>query len=172
MSKRPKTAGSFLSRLRRPASRLRDMPIWSKLGLIMIVPTIATVVVGTSGLVDHVETLNNANRAGDLANLSSYSGDLVDSLQDERTAAVLLLGADGTQPTAQYQEAYNRVNSRVDQDAIPYRQQRTEIEDLPSSLREAARRHRPEPPGPAGRPQPGVQRQARAHRRPCRRTRV
>ena len=93
MSKRPKTAGSFLSRLRRPAGRLRDMPIWSKLGLIMIVPTIATVVVGTSGLIDHVETLNNANRAGDLANLSSYSGDLVDSLQDERTAAVLLLGA-------------------------------------------------------------------------------
>lgn len=134
MSKRPKTAGSFLSRLRRPASRLRDMPIWSKLGLIMIVPTIATVVVGTSGLVDHVETLNNANRAGDLANLSSYSGDLVDSLQDERTAAVLLLGADGTQPTAQYQEAYNRVNSRVDRDAAPYRQQRTEVEDLPGSL--------------------------------------
>ena len=119
MSKRPKTAGSFLSRLRRPASRLRDMPIWSKLGLIMIVPTIATVVVGTSGLVDHLETLNNANRAGDLANLSSYSGDLVDSLQDERTAAVLLLGADGTQPTAQYQEAYNRVNSRVDQAKRP-----------------------------------------------------
>ncbi|RZT82590.1 signal transduction histidine kinase [Micromonospora violae] len=134
MSKRPKMAGSLLSRLRRPASRLGDMPIWSKLGLIMIVPTIATVVVGTSGLVDHVETLNNANRAGDLANLSSYSGDLVDSLQDERTAAVLMLGADGTQPTAQYQEAYNRVNSRVDQDAIPYRKQRAEIEDLPSSL--------------------------------------
>ncbi|WP_406074901.1 nitrate- and nitrite sensing domain-containing protein [Micromonospora sp. NBC_01638] len=134
MSKRPQTAGSLLSRLRRPASRLRDMPIWSKLGLIMIVPTIATVVVGTSGLVDHVETLNNANRAGDLANLSSYSGSLVDTLQDERTAAVLLLGADGTQPTAQYQEAYNRVNTRVDQEMRPYRQQRAQVEDLPSSL--------------------------------------
>ncbi|MGW5560923.1 nitrate- and nitrite sensing domain-containing protein [Micromonospora sp. NPDC003944] len=134
MSKRPKPAGSFLSRLRQPASRLGDMPIWSKLGLIMIVPTIATVVVGTSGLIDHVETLNNANRAGDLANLSSYSGDLVDALQDERTAAVLLLGANGTQPKAQYQEAYNRVNSRVDQEASPYRQQRAEIEDLPSSM--------------------------------------
>ncbi|MFF5051865.1 nitrate- and nitrite sensing domain-containing protein [Micromonospora sp. NPDC000663] len=134
MSKRPKTAGSFLSRLRRPASRLRDMPIWSKLGLIMIVPTIATVVVGTSGLVDHLETLSNANRAGDLANLSSYSGDLVDTLQDERTAAVLLLQAAGTQPKAQYQEAYNRVNSRVDQRTGPYRQQRAEVEDLPSSL--------------------------------------
>ncbi|SCE80665.1 Signal transduction histidine kinase [Micromonospora coriariae] len=134
MSKRPKTAGSFLSRLRRPASRLRDMPIWSKLGLIMIVPTIATVVVGTSGLVDHLETLNNANRAGDLANLSSYSGDLVDTLQDERTAAVLLSAADGLQPKAQYQEAFNRVNSRVDQAKGPYLQQRAEIEDLPASL--------------------------------------
>ncbi|MEH1166593.1 nitrate- and nitrite sensing domain-containing protein [Micromonospora sp. CPCC 205539] len=134
MSKRPKTAGSFLSRLRRPASRLRDMPIWSKLGLIMIVPTIATVVVGTSGLVDHLETLNNANRAGDLANLSSYSGDLVYTLQDERVSAVLLAGADGTQPKAQYQEAYSRVNSRVDQAKGPYLQQRAETEDLPSSL--------------------------------------
>ncbi|MFC5923659.1 nitrate- and nitrite sensing domain-containing protein [Micromonospora vulcania] len=135
MSKRPKTAGSFLSRLRRPASRLGDMPIWSKLGLIMIVPTIATIVVGTSGLIDHLETLNNANRAGDLANLSSYSGDLVDTLQDERTTAVLLLGASGTQPTAQYQEAYSRVNSRVDQAKAPYLEQRAEIEDLPGSLR-------------------------------------
>ncbi|MET8282521.1 nitrate- and nitrite sensing domain-containing protein [Micromonospora sp. NPDC005174] len=134
MSKRPKTAGSFLSRLRRPASRLRDMPIWSKLGLIMIVPTIATVVVGTSGLVDHLDTLNNANRAGDLANLSSYSGDLIDTLQDERTTAVLLLQATGTQPKAQYQEAYNRVNSRVDQATGPYRQQRGDVEDLPGSL--------------------------------------
>ncbi|WP_433536975.1 nitrate- and nitrite sensing domain-containing protein [Micromonospora sp. CA-249363] len=134
MSKRPKTAGSFLSRLRRPASRLRDMPIWSKLGLIMIVPTIATVVVGTSGLVDHLETLNNANRAGDLANLSSYSGELVDKLQDERTSAVLLLQATGTQPKAQYQEAYNRANTRVDQSMTPYRQQRGDVEDLPSSL--------------------------------------
>ncbi|MFD6562963.1 nitrate- and nitrite sensing domain-containing protein [Micromonospora profundi] len=134
MSKRPKTAGSFLSRLSRPASRLRDMPIWSKLGLIMIVPTIATVVVGTSGLVDHLETLNNANRAGDLASLSSYSGDLVDTLQDERTTAVLLLQATGTQPKAQYQEAYNRVNTRVDQTTGPYRQQRGQLEDLPSSL--------------------------------------
>lgn len=124
MSKRPKTAGSFLSRLRRPVGRLRDMPIWSKLGLIMIVPTIATVVVGTSGLVDNLETLNNANRSGDLANLVGYSGDLVNSLQDERTSAVLLLGASGDQAKAQYQEAYNRVNIRVDQDKVPYLQQR------------------------------------------------
>ncbi|MFC0029004.1 nitrate- and nitrite sensing domain-containing protein [Micromonospora chaiyaphumensis] len=134
MSKRPTTAGSFLSRLSRPASRLRDMPIWSKLGLIMIVPTIATVVVGTSGLVDHLETLNNANRAGDLSNLISYSGDLADTLQDERVNSVLFLGAKGVQTRAQYQEAYNRANQRVDQAKAPYSRQRLAIDDLPRTF--------------------------------------
>ncbi|MGC3859568.1 nitrate- and nitrite sensing domain-containing protein [Micromonospora chersina] len=134
MSKRPTTAGSFLSRLSRPASRLRDMPIWSKLGLIMIVPTIATVVVGTSGLVDHLETLNNANRAGDLANLVAYSGDLADRLQDERVTSVLFLTAKEVQTRAQYQEAYNRANQRVDQAKGPYSDQRRTIEDLPRTF--------------------------------------
>ncbi|WP_229399832.1 nitrate- and nitrite sensing domain-containing protein [Micromonospora okii] len=134
MSKRPRTAGSFLSRLRRPTGRLRDMPIWSKLGLIMIVPTIATVVVGTSGLVDNLDTLNSANRSEDLANLMSRSGELVNSLQNERTSAVLLLGANGGQAKAQYQEAYNRVNGQVDRDKGPYLRQRGEIDGLPSSL--------------------------------------
>ncbi|WFE33663.1 nitrate- and nitrite sensing domain-containing protein [Micromonospora sp. WMMD975] len=134
MSKRPTTAGSFLSRLSRPASRLRDMPIWSKLGLIMIVPTIATVVVGTSGLVDHLETLNSANRAGDLASLIGYSGDLADTMQDERVGSVLFLGARETQTRAQYQEAYNRANQRVDQAKGPYSRQRGEISDLPRNF--------------------------------------
>ncbi|MFF5174328.1 nitrate- and nitrite sensing domain-containing protein [Micromonospora sp. NPDC000089] len=135
MSKRPQTAGSFLSRLSRPAGRLRDMPIWSKLGLIMIVPTIATVVVGTSGLVDHLQTLNNANRAGDLAALVDRSGDLVNTLQDERTSAVLLLGSPPKgQAREQYQEAYNRVNARVDQAKAPYSQQRVDIDGLPANF--------------------------------------
>ncbi|MET8832722.1 nitrate- and nitrite sensing domain-containing protein [Micromonospora sp. NPDC004540] len=134
MSKRPTTAGSFLSRLSRPASRLRDMPIWSKLGLIMIVPTIATVVVGTSGLVDHLGTLNNANRAGDLANLIAYSGDLANKLQDERVASVLFLDSKEVQTRAQYQEAYNRANQRVDQAKTPYSDQRLKIDDLPRTF--------------------------------------
>ncbi|QLQ39219.1 nitrate- and nitrite sensing domain-containing protein [Micromonospora robiginosa] len=134
MSKRPTTAGSFLSRLRRPASRLRDMPIWSKLGLIMIVPTIATVVVGTSGLVDHLETLNSANRAGDLASLIGYSGDLADTMQDERAGSVLFLGAKELQTRAQYQEAFNRANQRVDQAKAPYLRQRGELDALPRNF--------------------------------------
>ncbi|MEU3453832.1 sensor histidine kinase [Micromonospora sp. NPDC006766] len=142
MSKRPKTAGSFLSRLRQPAGRLRDMPIWSKLGLIMIVPTIATVLVGTNSLVNHLGTLNAANRAGDLANLISYSGDLVDTLQDERVSAVLWLGAERpgqskaerVQSNAQYQEAYSRATSRVDQNKGPYSRQRAAVGDLPKKF--------------------------------------
>ncbi|MFI6821886.1 nitrate- and nitrite sensing domain-containing protein [Micromonospora sp. NPDC050187] len=130
MSKRPKTAGSFLSRMRRPAGRLRDMPIWSKLGLIMIVPTIATVVVGTNGLIDHLDTLNSANRAGDLAHLTGYSGELVDTLQDERAAAVLLLGANA-QTREQYNKAYTDVHKQVDRARAPYSRQRAELDGLP-----------------------------------------
>ncbi|SCL36225.1 Signal transduction histidine kinase [Micromonospora pallida] len=133
MSKRPKTAGSFLSRLRRPTGRLRDMPIWSKLGLIMIVPTIATVVVGTSGLIDHLDTLNNANRAGDLANLTSYSGALVDTLQDERAAAVLLLGANA-QTREEYDKTYTGVHQGVDRARESYSQQRAELDGLPANF--------------------------------------
>ncbi|GIJ25903.1 hypothetical protein Vqi01_10650 [Micromonospora qiuiae] len=140
MSKRPKTAGSFLSRLRRPAGRLRDMPIWSKLGLIMIVPTIATVVVGTSGLIDHLDSLSNANRAGDLAELIGHSGALVDGLQDERTAAVLLLGVTPQSGQAEseekkrYSALYTEVSARVDDAKAPYSQQRSDLSDLPESL--------------------------------------
>ncbi|RLK23616.1 signal transduction histidine kinase [Micromonospora sp. M71_S20] len=134
MSKRPKAGGSFLSRLRRPTGRLRDMPIWSKLGLIMIVPTIATVVVGTSGLVDHLETLNNANRAGDLANLVGHSGDLVDTLQNERTNALRLLGVPRGQDNVRYKQAYEQANASVDDAKGRYSQQRAEVEDLPANL--------------------------------------
>ncbi|MCN0177463.1 sensor histidine kinase [Salinispora arenicola] len=134
MSKRPKTAGSILSRLRRPAGRLRDMPIWSKLGLIMIVPTIATVVVGTSGLVDHLQTLNNANRSGDLTNLVGYSGELVSQLQDERTAAIRLLGERRSAQREERRAAYEDVAARVDKAKEPYSAQRGDLDGLPSTL--------------------------------------
>ncbi|MER5455457.1 nitrate- and nitrite sensing domain-containing protein [Micromonospora sp. NPDC002389] len=143
MSKRPKTAGSFLSRMGRPVGRLRDMPIWSKLGLIMIVPTIATVVVGTSGLVDHLDSLSDANRAGDLAELIGHSGSLVDGLQDERTAAVLLLGLEpqsaGQAESEEKKKAsalYSEVSGAVDRATDPYSSQRSDLTDLPPSLQE------------------------------------
>ncbi|WP_026270700.1 sensor histidine kinase [Salinispora pacifica] len=134
MSKRPKTADSSLSRLRRPAGRLRDLPIWSKLGLILIVPTVATVVVGTSGIVDHLQTLNNANRSGDLASLVAYSGDLVGQLQAERTEAVRLLGEDRAAEQEERRAAYDAASARVDQAKEPYAERRGEVTGLPDTL--------------------------------------
>src|ERR687889_152545 len=90
VSKRPKSANAVMSRLRRPAGRLRDLPIWSKLGLIMLVPTLATIIVGVSGLVDHIEEASNAERARTLSVLSQNAGDLVDHLQNERAHGVLI----------------------------------------------------------------------------------
>ena len=92
MSKQPGTGNGMLSRLRRPAVGLRDLTIWSKLGLIMIVPTLATVIVGANGLIGHVQAARDADRARSLATLAEASGDLVHGLQDERAAAVILLG--------------------------------------------------------------------------------
>src|SRR5918994_2825167 len=90
VSKRPKTANGVMSRLRRPAGRLRDLPIWSKLGLIMLVPTLATVVVGTSGLIDHINEASDAERARTLSVLSQAAGGLVDHLQNERAYGVMI----------------------------------------------------------------------------------
>ncbi|AVT30182.1 ATPase [Plantactinospora sp. BC1] len=135
MSKRPKTASPILSRLRWPvAGRLRDMPIWSKLGLIMIAPTIAVVVVGTTSIVDHMETLDDANRAHTLATLAQTSGELVHDLQDERAGAVLLLGAqnDTTRKTAR--DAYNKVHPEVDKAKGPYSERRAQLDELPGNF--------------------------------------
>ncbi|MEV4758061.1 nitrate- and nitrite sensing domain-containing protein [Micromonospora sp. NPDC049559] len=135
MSKRPNTANSFLSRLRRPMGRLRDMPIWSKLGLIMIVPTVATVVVGTSGLIDHLDTLGTANRASTLANLTQASGELVADLQDERAAAVLLLAPNTPAAAKQkYRETYSQLHPKVDGAKGPYSEQRSKLEGLPTNF--------------------------------------
>jgi signal transduction histidine kinase len=134
VSKRPKTANTFLSRLRRPFGRLRDMPIWSKLGLIMIVPTLATVVVGTTGLIGHLDTADNANRARTLADLSAVSGELVHDLQDERAAAVLLLGAQNEANKEKYLDVYSKLHPVVDEAKGPYSQQRSALTDLPANF--------------------------------------
>jgi signal transduction histidine kinase len=138
VSKRPKTADSVMSRLRRPLGRLRDLPIWSKLGLIMIVPTLATIGVGTNGLIEHLGTANDADRARTLAQLTEASGALVHNLQNERAAAVMLLGArdDGTEK--RYLEAYNKLTPPVDETKRPYQQERNALNagDLPANFRE------------------------------------
>src|SRR5919107_371038 len=108
VSKRPKPANAVMSRLRRPAGRLRDLPIWSKLGLIMLVPTLATIIVGVSGLVDHIEEASNAERARTLAVLSQAAGGLVDRLQNERAYGVMIrTTADSSADRAKASKAYS-----------------------------------------------------------------
>ncbi|WP_422771813.1 nitrate- and nitrite sensing domain-containing protein [Plantactinospora sp. WMMC1484] len=135
MSKRPKTASPILSRLRWPvAGRLRDMPIWSKLGLIMIAPTIAVVVVGTTSIVDHMETLDDANRAHTLATLAQASGGLVHELQDERAGAVLLLGSRNDADRKTNRETYSKVHPEVDRAKAPYSERRAQLDELPANF--------------------------------------
>ena len=120
MSKRPKTANAVMSRLRRPAGRLRDLPIWSKLGLIMLVPTLATIIVGTQGLIDHIDEASNADRARTLAVLSQAAGGLVDHLQNERAYGVMIAT---TKPDTPDREAavlaYTREHPKVDAAKLP-----------------------------------------------------
>src|SRR2546421_3706209 len=100
--------------------RLRDLPIWSKLGLIMIVPTIATIIVGTAGLVTNISHANEADRSRTLAGLSADAGALVHELQDERAAATLLLGNPGNESRA----AFDRQTPSTDDAGKAYRLRR------------------------------------------------
>ncbi|MFI5843706.1 nitrate- and nitrite sensing domain-containing protein [Catenuloplanes sp. NPDC051500] len=136
MSEQPKkkAGGSAVSsRLRWPGSRLRDLPIWSKLGLIMIVPTMATIVVGTSGLIDHIDEARDADQARTIAQLEQFSGELVDTLQSERAAAARFLSTPNQQrdEKGKLLEAFNQTHSLVDSAKKPYSQQRTLLTDLP-----------------------------------------
>ncbi|XVV12068.1 sensor histidine kinase [Actinoplanes sp. CA-131856] len=135
MSKRPETATGVMSRLRRPADRLRDLPIWSKLGLIMLVPTLATIIVGVSGLVDHIEEASNAERARNLAVLSEAAGGLVDHLQNERAYGIILnTKGMSAQVKANARKAYNAEYAKVDAAKVPYSQQKASLDDVPDKV--------------------------------------
>jgi methyl-accepting chemotaxis protein len=135
VSERPTMAGAGRSRPRWSLNRLRDLPIWSKLGLIMIVPTLATIVVGTNGLISHTDTHNNAQRARVLALLSDASGELVHHLQDERASAVMLLGASGDDEAESRVGKYTTVQRSVDGAQAEYQRHRTALTDLPAGFR-------------------------------------
>ncbi|MEV6629651.1 sensor histidine kinase [Actinoplanes sp. NPDC051470] len=134
MSKRPKPANGVMSRLRRPAGRLRDLPIWSKLGLIMLVPTLATIIVGVSGLVDHIEEASNAEQARTLAVLSQASGGLVDQLQNERAYAVMIARTIDTKSNKNDPvrlkgvQLYQAEHPKVDAAKVPYAQQKAALD--------------------------------------------
>jgi signal transduction histidine kinase len=138
VSKRPTTATGVMSRLRRPADRLRDLPIWSKLGLIMLVPTLATIIVGVSGLVDHINEASNAERARTLSVLSQAAGGLVDHLQNERAYGIMIATNHGDDSRASILnaslKAYKDENPQVDASKLAYEQQKAGLENVPEKV--------------------------------------
>ncbi|MEV0268930.1 nitrate- and nitrite sensing domain-containing protein [Hamadaea sp. NPDC050747] len=100
------------------------MPIWAKLGLIMVVPTLATIVVGVNGLVGQMDTVELADRARTFANLNTEAGELTHELQEERAKAVMALGA-GTDKAARQTalSALDQVISATDKAKDDYLQQ-------------------------------------------------
>jgi signal transduction histidine kinase len=135
VSKRPKTANAVMSRLGRPAGRLRDLPIWSKLGLIMLVPTLATVVVGTSGLIDHINEASDAERARTLSVLSQAAGGLVDHLQNERAYGVMIATTRKSTPERTAADsAYKAEHPKVDAAKLPYSQQKAALDEVPEQV--------------------------------------
>jgi signal transduction histidine kinase len=131
VSKRPTAGTSRFSRLRLPMGWLRNAPIWSKLGLIMIVPTIATIVVGMAGLVDNINRASDADRARQLAGLTAKSGSLVHELQNELASATLLI----SDPNNDAKSAFDRQAAATDEAQKAYRLRRTALADLPTDFR-------------------------------------
>ncbi|HLL67915.1 MAG TPA: nitrate- and nitrite sensing domain-containing protein [Micromonosporaceae bacterium] len=108
------------------------MPIWSKLGLIMIVPTIATIAVGVTGLVQNIGQANDADRARTLAGLSRQAAAAVHELQNERAAAVMLMGLSDADARARFPALTQTTDTAV----TAYRQQHDALPVMPTDMRE------------------------------------
>lgn len=111
------------------------MPIWAKLGLIMIPPVLATLVIGTNGLLDNLDTVANADDTRILSQLVKESGTLVDGLQNERAAAVMTLAGDDEAARAVPKAAFADASKAVDQAARLYQLQRNSLIDVDPAMR-------------------------------------
>jgi signal transduction histidine kinase len=102
----------------------------------MIVPTLATIVIGVQSLFDHVQEANNADRAYTLSVLSGEAGELVHQLQNERADAIKLLISTRAQDTKALREEYDRQQGETEKANTNYRFRRSTLADVPDNLRE------------------------------------
>ena len=100
----------------------------------MIVPTIATIVVGTAGLLDQVDQASGAERARLLTVLSGEAGALVHSLQDERTTAIQLLYSPPSSLEAR-KTTYTAQQAKTEAVKGRYLLNRTTIAEVPPNIR-------------------------------------
>ena len=91
----------------------------------MMVPTLATIVVGVTGLVAQMATVDLSDRARTFANVNSEAGALTHELQEERAKSVLLLGgtAAGKDEHAAALSAFDQVVPRTEKATNDYLQQ-------------------------------------------------
>ncbi|GAA4247451.1 hypothetical protein GCM10022255_023380 [Dactylosporangium darangshiense] len=102
----------------------------------MIVPIIATIVVGTNGLVGNIGEANDADRARTLSGLSAQASALVHELQSERANAALLLGVINDQAASvEAKSVFERQTQKTDDAAKQYRLTRSGLADPPEDFR-------------------------------------
>jgi signal transduction histidine kinase len=112
------------------AGYFRDRPIWVKLGLLVLIPTIATISVGFSALLSSIGATGNANQAHTLAELTTDAGTLVQALQNERAAATMLLTAPKPEQDSDLVK-YKALFAATTQAAQSYAQRRNTLSGLP-----------------------------------------
>jgi signal transduction histidine kinase len=138
VTQRPKTGRSRLG-VQSLAGWLRDRRIGIKLGFIMFIPTVATVIVGANGLVGQISNATTADRARTMATLSSDAGSLVQSLQDERADAAIYLGTlqskAGGSAVSAAKTVYNNQLLKSAAAQTDYQQQASATSNLPASVR-------------------------------------
>lgn len=136
MSKRPTAGYGPLSSVRSLVGYLRDRRIGIKLGFILFVPTLATVIVGANGLVGQISTANTADRARTLATLSGDAGVLVHELQNERANSTMLLGLQKSRPEATVAlKSFNAQVTATDAARGAYTRQSSSQANLPDSFK-------------------------------------
>ncbi|GAA2619212.1 hypothetical protein GCM10010399_57820 [Dactylosporangium fulvum] len=101
----------------------------------MIVPVIATVVVGTNGLVGNIGEANDADRARTLSGLSAQASALVHELQSERANAALLLGVLGQPADVEARAVFERQIQKTEDASKNYRLTRSGLADPPEDFR-------------------------------------
>jgi signal transduction histidine kinase len=137
VSKRPTTGGGpARSVMRRMVGYLRDRSIGFKLGLILLVPTLATVVVGIGALAANVGTASDADRARILAGVCDDAGHLVHNLQNERAAATLMLAAHDSADKANATAEFNSLVAASDAALRDYNTHKSALTGLPDSFRQ------------------------------------
>ena len=135
MTKRPTTGGgSARSFTRRLVGYLGDRSIGFKLGLIMLVPTLATVVVGFGALAANIGTAHNADRARILAGVTGDTGRLVHNLQNERAAVTIMLASNDSGEKKNATAEFQSLVTASDDAAHDYTAHRAALTGLPANF--------------------------------------